>query len=60
MDLLGKDDRGRMRWRGTGFDPDPGGLTWISEFDLRSAIKIYERWLAENDPPIVRFGPVLH
>lgn len=60
MDLLGRDDRGRIRWRGTGFNPDPGGLTWITERDLRKAILIFQKWLAANDPPVIRFGEVLH
>lgn len=56
MDLIGVDDRGRIRWRGTGFDPDPGGLTWITESDLRRAIDIFQDWLQLNDPPVVTFG----
>lgn len=62
MDLVGTDERGRICWRGTGFDPDPGGLTWISEADLRKAMVLFSNWLAENDEPVVWVGPsgVLH
>lgn len=60
MDLIGADELGRIRWRGTGFCPDPGGLTWISEGDLRRAIVIFQDWLAVNDPPVLRFGESVH
>ena len=36
MRFLGYDARGRERWRGTGLDPKPGGMTEI--FDKRDVL----------------------
>lgn len=55
MRFQGIDNRGRIKWRGTGFDPRPGGITMIPPNDLRVVLA----YLGQEPYP-VETPPVFH
>lgn len=55
MRFLGIDNLGRIKWRGTGFNPVPGGITMVPPNDLRVVIaylKQRDRLYELETPPV--------